>query len=224
MLPAMAPSCFKTTSINVRKPCLRAVLLCALAFAGLNGCAITPQPVFGATLPNYRVAPGVAWGTTYGPSRARIIDANGVAHIVRGNGESIAGGSPVTVGVIVPVYATVRAALVPRLEANAHLGLYGGGVGLRARLNAEGAPAEVFVSVGGQIGYAVPHDDRTQQLGIPYAGRVLLETAVAISPQGQMFGAVGHTLYGGSSRRALTCSSRKSRNAATLRGTCPLDG
>jgi len=164
---------------------------CLWASVGAVGCAITPQPVFGSAMAAGQVAPGAAWGTSLGPSRARVVAANGTVHEIRGNGDSIHGDPPLHPGLVVPLCAVVRAAVSPRLDLGSHVGWYGAGVGTRVRLTDPAAPHAAYITADGQVGYALPHDDRSSRLGVPYVGRLLQETAVSLGRHWQLLGALG---------------------------------
>ena len=157
----------------------------------LVGCAITPQPGLGSALKPGQFAPGPVWGTSYGQSEARVRANDGVAHRVRGNGDSVLGVAAVHAGVVVPMMGVARASVWPRLDLGAHAGWYGAGGGARLRITDPDACDAVYVMVEGQVGYALPHDDRTARLGVPYAGRVLTETAWSVGSSWQLLGAAG---------------------------------
>jgi hypothetical protein len=167
----------------------RAVGLCAGSV--LAGCAITPQPMFGSDIKVGTLAPGPAWGTSFGASESRIIGSDGSAHVIRGNGDSVLGYPPAHLGLVVPVAAVVRAAVLPRLDVGAHIGWYGTGTGARFRLSDPDAAHSFYLSADAQVGYALPKDDRTHDLGRPYAGRVQVETALSGLGRWQLLGAMG---------------------------------
>jgi len=147
--------------------------------------------MFGSAMVAGTFAPGLAWGTSFGPSETHVIASDGSAHVIKGNGDSVLGFSPVHLGVVVPVAAVVRGAVLPRLEVGAHAGWYGAGAGARFRLTDPNAASAFYLSADAQGGYALPHDDRTHDLGVPYAGRALFEAALSGPGRSQLPGAIG---------------------------------
>ncbi len=166
-------------------------LACGLTITLVNACAITPQPIYGAALQESRLAVGAAWGTSYGASEARVVGEDGTTHELEGNGDSISGVKPLTIGIVVPLLVAARASLLPWLEVGSHVGWYGGGAGVRARLNDSESRTGLFATLDGQLGYSIPHDDRTRVLGVPYAGRLLAEGTFRIGRLGQLLTGLG---------------------------------
>ena len=157
----------------------------------VSGCAITPQPIFGSALAPGQVGLGPVWGTSFGPSTARIIGSDGAVHEVRGDGDSVLGLSPLNLGLVIPLAGVARAAVWPRLEVGAHAGWYGAGGGARLRLTNPEAGQATYLTADSQVGYAIPHDDRTSQLRRPLVGRFLVETSVAVGRRWHVLGAIG---------------------------------
>lgn len=166
--------------------------LAMLAWSAMvTGCAITPQPIFGSALAPGQVGLGPIWGSSYGPSTARIIGSDGAVHEIRGNGDSVLGLSPLNLGLAIPLAGVARAAVGPRVEVGAHAGWYGAGGGARLRLTDPEAGQATYLTADSQAGYAIPHDDRTRQLRRPLAGRFLVETSVAVGRRWHVLGAIG---------------------------------
>ncbi len=161
--------------------------------------------MFGSAMEVGTFAPGLAWGTSFGPSESRVIASDGSVHVIKGNGDSVLGFPPAHIGLVVPVAAVVRGAVLPRLDVGAHVGWYGAGAGARVRLTDPNAASSFYLSADAQGGYAVPYDDRTHELGRPYAGRVLVETALAGHGRWQLLGAIG--LSAGTRRHGVDASS-----------------
>ena len=146
--------------------------------------------MFGSAMNVGTVATGAAWGTSFGSSESRVVTSDGTVHVINGNGDSVLG-YPAHRGLVVPIVVVARAAVLPRLEVGAHAGWYGAGLGARMQLNDPMSDRALYLSVDGQGGYALPYDDRTHDLGTPYAGRVLVETAGSSARLWQWLGAIG---------------------------------
>jgi hypothetical protein len=185
--------------------CARGFIFGLWAGTVVAGCAITPQPMFGSEMNAGTFATGPAWGTSFGPSEARVVANDGTVHVIDGNGDSVLGYSPAHPGLVVPVAVVARGAVLPRLDVGAHAGWYGAGLGARARLNDPMSARSWYLSVDAQGGYAIPYDDRTHDLGTPYAGRLLIETAGSSARLWQLLGAIG--LSAGLRRHGVDVSS-----------------
>jgi hypothetical protein len=182
-----------------------ALFLCVVLNALAVGCALTPQPILGPPMQAGAVSPGWAYGTSYGPAKARVIGPDGARHEVRGNGESVLGLSTLHPGLIVPLFVAVRTTVLSPLELGAHAGWYGAGAATRVRLTDPAAPNALFLTADGQVGYAVPRDDRTSRLALPYAARLLVEGTHAVSGPWRLVGAAG--LSGGYRRHGVDAGS-----------------
>ena len=64
-------------------------------------------------------------------------------------------------------------------------------VAAQAGLTNPEAGQATYLTADGQVGYAIPHDDRTSQLRRPLAGRFLVETSVAVGRRWHVLGAMG---------------------------------
>jgi hypothetical protein len=155
-----------------------------------SSCAVTPQPVFGAPLESGEVAPGLAWGVSYGPGTATV-SSDGESREGTGNGDSVIGGAALDASNVVPQFAAVRASVLPRLDIGAHGGWYGAGSGARLRLTPLEAPDALFATLDAQLGYAAPRAARTALLPRPYAVRLGTEGTLALRPNTHLLGMLG---------------------------------
>jgi len=133
----------------------------------------------------------VAWGTSVGPSEARVVASDGSEHRLRGNGDSALGVEPSNLGLLVPSLLSVRGGILPRWDAGIYAGWFGEGASARGDAHEAMTLAGVkrlpmvFICDNNQFAYSTPSSgsfackqlsDRGPGYGIP--GRTVDGTRV----------------------------------------------